>query len=166
MIKQKKIQHTQEQKNEQEVINMNISKENSQMNQQQYGVSPSTAAGSSRSGEYPHRVNPPDQYQYKEWNSKEHYHYHPYKKLYRSTTDKWLGGVCGGIAKYFGKDPVLIRLLWVVVTLLSAGAGVIGYILFWLFVDKEPVQFIETNQYTTKGVNGSVHVHHHYRPTE
>jgi phage shock protein PspC (stress-responsive transcriptional regulator) len=153
-------------------MNMTMSNENSQSYQQQNNVnsvSSSTAAGSrssessSRPGEYPHRVNPPDQYQ---WNGKEHYHYHPYKKLYRSTTNKWLGGVCGGIAKYFGKDPVLIRLLWVVVTLLSAGAGIIGYILFWIFVDKEPVQFIETKQYTTKGVNGSVHVHHHYRPSE
>ncbi len=128
---------------------------NSEMNQNQARVSSSNAY--IHPGEYPHRVNPPDPR-----SSQEYYHYHPYKKLYRSTTNKWLGGVCGGLAKYFNKDPVLIRLLWVVITLLSAGAGIIGYILFWVFVDKEPVQFMETRQYTTRGVDGSIHVHHHY----
>ena len=36
------------------------------------------------------------------------------KRLYRSRTDRMLGGVCGGIAEYFGVDPTLIRLLAVV----------------------------------------------------
>ena len=40
------------------------------------------------------------------------------RRLYRSGEDKILGGVCGGIAKYFRVDPVIIRILWVVFTLI------------------------------------------------
>jgi phage shock protein PspC (stress-responsive transcriptional regulator) len=154
MIKQK-INHLQK-----KVLKMNDTS-NSNINLQQNGVSSSTAPG--QPGNYVQRIIPPNQGY--GGTDQQHYHYQPYKKFYRSTTNKWVGGVCGGLAKYFNKDPVLIRILWVVITLLSFGAGVIGYILFWLFVDKEPVQFIETRQYTTKSVNGSVHVHHHYRPS-
>lgn len=50
------------------------------------------------------------------------------KKLTRSRNDKWLGGVCGGIAEYTGVDTNVIRLLVVVGTLLGAGSLVIAYI--------------------------------------
>ena len=36
-------------------------------------------------------------------------------------------GVCGGVGEYFKVDPTLIRLLWVVISLSSAGLGIIGY---------------------------------------
>ena len=41
------------------------------------------------------------------------------KKLYRSKTDVKISGVCGGIAEYFHIDATLIRLLWVLVSLLT-----------------------------------------------
>lgn len=50
---------------------------------------------------------------------------------------KLLGGVCGGIGKYFEIDPVIIRILWVVLTLLSVGIGVIVYIAAWILVPEE-----------------------------
>lgn len=50
------------------------------------------------------------------------------KKLYRSDENKMLAGVCGGIAEYFGVDPTLIRLAWVVFSLLG-GSGLLAYIL-------------------------------------
>jgi len=50
------------------------------------------------------------------------------KRLYKSTTDKKLCGVCAGIAQYFDLDPTLIRLAWVVFTLLG-GSGIIAYII-------------------------------------
>jgi len=54
------------------------------------------------------------------------------KKLYRSNTDVKLGGVCAGIAEYFDADPTLVRLLWVIVTIFTAGfAGVIAYFIGW-----------------------------------
>jgi phage shock protein PspC (stress-responsive transcriptional regulator) len=59
------------------------------------------------------------------------------QRLYRSGDDKVLGGVCGGIAEYLGVDPVLIRLLWVIFTL-AWGAGVIGYIIAWIIIPRNP----------------------------
>lgn len=50
------------------------------------------------------------------------------KKLYRSRNDKVLAGVCGGIADYFGIDSALVRIAWVVFTLIG-GAGIIAYII-------------------------------------
>lgn len=50
------------------------------------------------------------------------------KRLCRSETDKKLFGVCGGLAEYFGIDSTIVRLLWVVMTLLF-GSGVILYLL-------------------------------------
>ena len=43
------------------------------------------------------------------------------KRLQRSEHDKWIGGVCGGIAEYLDWDPTLIRLAWLVATIFSAG---------------------------------------------
>ncbi len=50
------------------------------------------------------------------------------KRLYKSTTDKKLCGVCGGIAEYFDLDPTIVRLAWVIFTLLG-GSGIIAYII-------------------------------------
>lgn len=50
------------------------------------------------------------------------------KKLYKSKSDKKLCGVCAGIAEYFDLDPTIIRLAWVVFTLLG-GSGIIAYII-------------------------------------
>lgn len=60
------------------------------------------------------------------------------KRLYLSRTDKKLGGVCGGIATYFGVDPTIIRLLWVVFGLM-AFTGVIAYIIAMFVIPPEPV---------------------------
>ena len=49
------------------------------------------------------------------------------KRLYRSTSDRQLAGVCGGIAKYLNLDPTVIRILWVIITLFGF-AGLIAYI--------------------------------------
>ena len=46
------------------------------------------------------------------------------KKLFKSTTNKKICGVCGGIGEYFKVDPTLIRLLWIIISLGSAGLGI------------------------------------------
>ena len=58
------------------------------------------------------------------------------KKLYLSETDKKIGGVCGGIAEYFGKDATLFRILFVLLTLLTVGWGVIVYLAMWLIIPR------------------------------
>ena len=51
------------------------------------------------------------------------------KRLVRSVTDKKLAGVCGGIAKYFDIDPVIVRVVYAILTIFSAAfAGIILYI--------------------------------------
>ena len=58
------------------------------------------------------------------------------KKLYRSDENKMLAGVCGGIAEYFGVDPTLIRLAWVVFSLLG-GSGLLAYILAAIIIPRD-----------------------------
>ena len=53
---------------------------------------------------------------------------------YRSKTDRILCGVSGGLADYFGVDPVLVRLGWLVSTCFTFGAAVFGYIFLCLVV--------------------------------
>jgi phage shock protein C len=59
------------------------------------------------------------------------------KRLYRSRTDRRLFGVCGGIGSYFNIDPVIVRILWIFLTL-AGGGGVIAYIIACLIVPEEP----------------------------
>ena len=60
------------------------------------------------------------------------------KRLYRSAKERIFGGVCGGIGLFFGVDPTLIRLIWILFTLLSFGAGLIFYLLAWLIMSRNP----------------------------
>ena len=60
------------------------------------------------------------------------------KRLYRSQKDRVFAGVCGGIAEYYKKDPTLIRLFWVLATLLTGIAiGVIGYFVAWIIIPEK-----------------------------
>ena len=59
------------------------------------------------------------------------------KKLYRSRKDQIIGGVCGGIAEYFGIDSTLVRLAFVLFALIE-GAGIIAYIIAWIIVPERP----------------------------
>ena len=60
------------------------------------------------------------------------------KRLYRSRKHRILAGVCGGMGEYFKLDPVIVRLLFVLFTILG-GAGVLVYIIAWIIVPEEPV---------------------------
>ena len=60
-----------------------------------------------------------------------------YKKLYRSVTDKMLGGVCGGLAEYFSIDPVLVRLIFVLAVIFG-GSGILAYIILWVIIPQKP----------------------------
>lgn len=59
------------------------------------------------------------------------------KKLYRSKKDQIIGGVCGGIAEYFGIDSTLVRLAFVLFALIE-GAGIIAYIIAWIIIPESP----------------------------
>ena len=58
------------------------------------------------------------------------------KRLYRSSSDKQLGGVCGGLAEYFELDPSLVR-IGAVLLLLVGGTGFLAYIVAWLVIPQD-----------------------------
>jgi len=63
------------------------------------------------------------------------------RKLYRSRNQKMVSGVCGGIAEYFQMDVSIIRILWAVVTIASAGIGLLVYLLIVIIFPESPEQY-------------------------
>jgi phage shock protein C len=63
------------------------------------------------------------------------------KRIYRSRKERMIGGVCGGLGYYLNIDPVLVRLVWVVL-FFFAGVGLLAYILSWIIIPEEPAQQI------------------------
>lgn len=63
----------------------------------------------------------------------------PAKRLYRTTDDKMIAGVCGGLARYFNMDPTLVRVVLALLVLLTLGfPGVIGYIVLVFVIPEQP----------------------------
>lgn len=59
------------------------------------------------------------------------------KRLYRSSKDKMVAGVCGGLGEYFGIDPVLPRIIFVILLLPGGLPGFVPYVILWLIVPKD-----------------------------
>ena len=55
------------------------------------------------------------------------------KKLFRSKNNSVLAGVCGGLGEYFDVDPVLVRALFVLITL-AGGSGIVLYLILWIII--------------------------------
>lgn len=60
------------------------------------------------------------------------------KELQLSRHNRKIAGVCGGIAEYFDIDPTLVRIIWVVVTLMG-GAGILLYIIAWILMPSRTI---------------------------
>ncbi len=58
------------------------------------------------------------------------------KKLRRSSSDKMIAGVCGGLGKYFGLDSTILRLVFVLL-LIFAGTGLLAYLIMWLIIPQD-----------------------------
>ena len=58
------------------------------------------------------------------------------KRLYRSSTDQKLCGVCGGIAEYLGIDPTVVRVIWALLAL-GHGIGILLYIVVAVLLPKD-----------------------------
>jgi len=58
--------------------------------------------------------------------------------LSRSQSDRWVGGVCGGLAQISGIAPWLWRLVFTFFTFFG-GAGLLVYLMLWIFVPQEPI---------------------------
>jgi phage shock protein C len=59
------------------------------------------------------------------------------KVLYRPRNDRMVGGVCAGLAKYIGMDVTLMRVIWVVGTIITGGAGLLAYLVTWIIMPDE-----------------------------
>lgn len=57
-----------------------------------------------------------------------------HKKLYRSTKDKKIAGVCAGIAEYFNIDPTIVRIIAVILLLPGGLPGILPYLILWLVI--------------------------------
>jgi phage shock protein C len=61
------------------------------------------------------------------------------KRIYRSKKDRVIGGICGGIAEYFNIDPVIVRVIAVILAFVW-GFGIIAYIIAWIIIPQNPKQ--------------------------
>jgi phage shock protein C len=59
------------------------------------------------------------------------------KRLVRSRDDRWVAGVCGGVAAYLGVDANLVRLVVVLGTVLGFGSLAVAYIVAWILMPEE-----------------------------
>ena len=60
------------------------------------------------------------------------------RRLERSRYDRKIGGVAGGMAKYWASDPTLVRLLWVFAVLFTFPLAIVAYIIAWIVIPEEP----------------------------
>jgi phage shock protein C len=79
------------------------------------------------------------------------------KRFYRSTTDRKIAGVAGGLADYFDIDPLLVRLIFVILAF-AGGGGVLIYLILWIVTPERPFELNQTlnnstmeNQQSTYG---------------
>ena len=61
-------------------------------------------------------------------------------RLFRSRTDRRIGGVCGGLAEYFDVDPTIMRVSWVIVSIIFGAVvfGVVAYLVAWFIIPQAP----------------------------
>lgn len=69
----------------------------------------------------------------------------PYRKLYRSRTDKMLGGVAGGLADYFSIDSSLVRFLFIL-AVIAWGTGFWLYVVLWIVLPLSPLPYFNQGQ--------------------
>lgn len=62
------------------------------------------------------------------------------KRLYRSKKDRMIAGVCGGLAEYFNVDPVVVRVIAVLLLLPGGLPGFLPYVVLWIVVPESPEQ--------------------------
>ena len=65
------------------------------------------------------------------------------KQLLRSRTDRKVAGVCAGLAEHFDLDVTLVRVIWVVLTLIPPAPMLLAYIILWIVMPEEPLRSTE-----------------------
>jgi phage shock protein C len=72
-------------------------------------------------------------------------------RLMRSRTDKRIAGVCGGLAAYFDVDPTIVRVAWVILSIVAGAVvfGVVAYAVAWFIIPAPPLGTLRTSPSTT-----------------
>lgn len=78
-------------------------------------------------------------------------------RLYRSRRERAIAGVAGGLGEYFSLDPVLIRLLFIVLALATTGWAVLVYVILWVALPESPVDSL------VQGAEGATYVRSYHR---
>lgn len=65
-------------------------------------------------------------------------------RLYRSSSNKMIAGVCGGIAEYLKVDPTAVRVAWILLSVLPFIPGIILYVIAWFVIPKQPAGDLKT----------------------
>ena len=60
------------------------------------------------------------------------------KKLYRSTTDRKVAGVCGGLAEYLGVDATVVRLVFIALLIFGVAPIILLYFIMWIIMPEAP----------------------------
>jgi phage shock protein C len=71
--------------------------------------------------------------------------------LVRSRTDRRIAGVCGGLADYFEVDPTVVRVTWVILSIIAGAVvfGIVAYLIAWFIIPPPPVGALQTSPSTT-----------------
>ena len=67
------------------------------------------------------------------------------KRLYRSRKDSVISGVCGGLGEHFDVDPVVFRLVMVLLVLVK-GVGILAYIIAWIVIPQRPLEAVSATE--------------------
>lgn len=73
----------------------------------------------------------------------------PERRLYRSTTNRSVAGVCAGLGEYFGIDVGVLRVLWLLSVLFSGGVGLLIYLMLAVVIPEEPADYAANKMVTT-----------------
>jgi phage shock protein PspC (stress-responsive transcriptional regulator) len=76
------------------------------------------------------------------------------KVLVRRLNGRMLAGVCAGVSDYFGVDVTLVRLIFAVVCVFTAGAGVLAYLAAWVIIPEEGERSSIVENIIKKNQNG------------
>jgi len=75
----------------------------------------------------------------------------PQPRLVRSRIDRRIAGVCGGLAEYFDVDPTIVRVSWVILSIVAGAVvfGVIAYLIAWFIIPPAPLVALQASPSTT-----------------
>jgi len=75
----------------------------------------------------------------------------PQPSLVRSRADRRIAGVCGGLAEYFDVDPTIVRVTWVILSIIAGAVvfGIVAYVIAWFIIPSAPLAALQASPSTT-----------------